>query len=275
MEKKKYEKPQISREQLERELLDANERLWLANKKLQQEERMRTEFLSNLSHDLRSPLTAIFGSVEYLKTGDVPQKEQEEVLELMSRRLRSMQTLINDIFLLSKLESSEQNMQPQKIDAGMFLEEFFYDCEADAKYDDRELRLSLSEETHAINIDPESFLRVLDNLFTNALKYSDSGSFIELCSEYKAVDAADKDSLGTSCLLEITVADNGIGIRPEDLEHIFERSYRASKSRTTGDSSSGLGLAIAKSIVEKHGGSIRCESRLGEGSRFIITIPAE
>ncbi|MCQ2539980.1 MAG: HAMP domain-containing histidine kinase [Acetatifactor sp.] len=263
MEKRQYIKPRISREELEKELLEVNERLWAANQKLLREEKARMELFSNLSHDLRSPLAALVSSVEYLRVNtDEADAEKMEVLHLMGRRLRTMQTLINDMFLLTKVESASLELHKETVDAGAFLEEFFYEREADSRYDNRELILSVPSSLRVlISIDPEQMIRVLDNLFTNALKYSEENAQITLAA------------LIDGNFLRIEVADTGYGISEEDLPYIFERSFRASRSRTPGDNSSGLGLAIAKGIVEQHGGTIQCDSILGEGSHFYVYLP--
>lgn len=262
MEKKKYERPRVSREQLEEELLIVNETLWLANRKLENEENARMELFSNLSHDLRSPITALVSSVEYLKSNeDINPEEKRAVLDLMERRLRGMESMINDIFLLTKVESPTLELHKENLELNLFLEEFFYDCVADNKYAERDLQLELDETSVMVSIDPPQMSRVLDNLFTNALKYSEEGAQITLRTQ-----VFDK-------WVWISVEDTGIGISEEDIKHIFERSYRATKSRTPGDGSSGLGLAIAKGITKKHGGSISCTSELGKGSCFTMKIP--
>lgn len=263
MEKKKYVKPEISRQQLEELLFQANENLLVANEKLKKEEEARMELFANLSHDLRSPMAALVSSVEFLKSGKAETEEESAaILDLMERRLHTLQNLINDLFLLTKVESPSLELRTEILDAELFLEEFFYEREADSRYDERCLNLEIESNLNAvISVDPEKMIRVLDNLFSNALKYSDCGAEITL--------AAGKDGEN----LWIEVRDSGIGIPAEDLPKIFERSYRVTKSRTPGDDGSGLGLAIARGIVEKHGGKISCTSVFGKGSVFRILLP--
>lgn len=263
MEKKKYSPPEISREELAQNLYLANVQLTEANERLHQEERMRTELFANLSHDLRAPLTALNSAIEYLESGPLEPQEQQRILHLMRGRTAFLRRLVEDMFLLAKMENADAPLHLQTLDAGAFLEEFFYSTEADGAYDGHELSLELPEQLHCqICIDPEMIVRVLDNLFTNARKYSCQGDRITLCARQEAQ------------ILEITVADTGIGIPPEQLPHIFERTYRANKARTPGDDSSGLGLAIAQKIVERHGGSLTAHSTLGQGSAFTFCLPA-
>lgn len=262
MEKKKYSRPEISREELQEQLFDANLQLQAANDRLLQEERIRTELFANLSHDLRSPLTALASSIGYLQTGTVSPEETQSVLHIMEKRTKYLQTLVADMFLLAKMENSDTRLQLEQIDAAAFLEEYFYSCEADVLYEDRQLRLEIPEDLSVeVCIDPQMMVRVLDNLFTNARKYSASGASICLCVSCGAGE------------LRFSVRDTGIGIAPEELPHIFERSFRSTKARTPGDDSSGLGLSIAQKIVERHGGTIHCESTPGEGTCFTVTLP--
>lgn len=262
MSKKQYSRPEISREELQQQLYLANIQLQEANERLRQEERMRTEMFANLSHDLRAPMTALKSSLEYLKTGTVSEEERASVLELMEKRTEFLQRLIEDIFLLAKMENQDTGLHLETVELGAFLEEYFYSSEADAVYAERSLSLEMEDALScAVSIDPEMMVRVLNNLFTNALKYSRCGDSIVLSAK----------TAGET--VRISVSDTGIGISPEALPHIFERSYRTNKARTPGDDSSGLGLAIAKKIVERHGGTISCTSSLGQGSTFCIELP--
>ena len=264
MEKKRYTKPQtISREDLEKALLVANEELSKANEKLNQQERERQELFRNLSHDLRAPMTALVSTIGLLREKmDMDEEEYQELLDLMSRRLKNLSSMVDEIFLLGRMENPEQRLQLETIDAAAMLEEFFFSCAADVKYSERSLDLQLADDFSCmIRVDPDKMIRVLDNLFTNALRYSKKGDEIVLSASVE-----DKK-------LRICVRDTGLGILPEDMPHIFERSYRADRSRTPGDGGHGLGLAIAKSIVEKHGGTIWATSVPNVGSSFFLEIP--
>lgn len=271
MEKKKYIKPRtISREELERALLEANEELSLANEKLRRQEKERAELFRNLSHDLRAPMTALVSTVDYLKEKrDLEEAEYQELLNLMSRRLKNLNAIMDEIFLMGQMENPELKLQTEEIDAALLLEEFFYSCVADIKYEKRKLSLELPPDLHClVTVDPQKIVRVLDNLFTNALRYSDEGDEIRLKAGISSADNGRQ-------VLVIEVEDTGMGIRQEDLPHIFERTYRADRSRTPGDGGYGLGLAIARSIMQRHGGAIDCTSQVGKGSCFKLMLPCD
>jgi len=180
----------------------------------------------------------------------------------MQSRILTLEALINNLFLLTTLENTAIPFHFEPIGIGMFLEDFFFNCEADKKYDNRELILDVPPDMDAIlSIDTAQFIRVLDNLFSNALKYSEDGATITL-------SAAQSDSAVT-----ISVTDTGIGMTPEQCEKVFDRSYMASPARTpSAKTGCGLGLSIVKTIVERHGGTITCSSEAGKGSTFTITL---
>lgn len=262
MEKKPYSRPEISREELQQQLYLANINLQEANERLRQEELQRTELFANLSHDLRAPLAALANSIEYLKSGIPDSQERCSVMDLMEKRTAFLRRLVEDMFFLAKLENEDVGLNTQTLDISALLEEYFYSAEAEQTYEERVLSLRLEDGLDCrVCVDPEKIVRVLDNLFTNARKYSSSGDSITLSAH----------CLGE--MVEVCVSDTGIGICADALPHIFERCYRVSKARTPSEGSSGLGLSIAKRIVERHGGAIRCESALGQGSTFSFTLP--
>lgn len=263
MPKKNYNKPEASKKQLEQELLEVSEALWDANVRLAAEEKARTELLSNLSHDLRASMTALSSAVELLKSGHKIEKEQyDELLNLMERRINMQKAILDDLFLLTKLDCKSLSLKKEYVNCGLFLEEYYYSCVADPKYKECKLRIMVPEQfPYIVEIDAQAINRVLDNLFTNAFKYS--GQNVRICLGAKKEGNE----------VWVYVEDNGEGISGEDMPFIFDRSFRASQSRTPDEGGSGLGLAIAKGIIEQHGGKIWCESALGCGSCFTFSLP--
>ena len=248
--KRKYEIPRVIAS--EDELAKA---LYIANKKMSDMEEKRSEMFANISHDLRAPLAAINGRLEYL-IGELEKDNKNQ-------RGKGMEKLIEDIFLMARLDNAIVNVKLEKVPVAFFLEDYFYMINEEPKYKDRKIISEIPENlTQEINIDTEKITRVLDNLFTNALKYSNSGDKIILGLKIENQKAV------------IYVKDNGIGIDSDALEKIFERCYKVQEARTPGaEASYGLGLAIAKSFVELCGGNIRCESERFYGTTFYIEFP--
>lgn len=269
--KNQFEKPELSVEELSHALFETTLKLQTTNEQLTKQEQQNKEFYANISHDLRAPVTAINNSIEYLLSNDsISQAELINTLKMMQKRTNYLSKLINDVFLLASLESNAagtvcSKVHKEPVDISFFLEDYFYLCEADCRFEQVNLTLDIPDNFQlTMDIDPNLMHRALDNLFTNALKYSSSAPAITL-GAYLEQNA-----------LCIYVKDNGIGIAKKHLEKIFERSYMVQKARTPDQqNSSGFGLAIVKAIIEQHGGTIRCESELKKGSRFIITLPIE
>ena len=261
MSSKQYETPVIEQntiEELSKQLIKANGEL----KRLQEEREM---MFANISHDLRAPMTAIRSAVDLaLSSKDATKEEYRETIELIDRRSKTLESLVNDMYFLYSIANVPSAIDFEEIDAVPFLEEYFYDLSLDSRYDGYELLLDIDEGCGGrLNIDVQKIVRVLDNLFTNAARYSPKGTSISLKARNK----------GNS--IEIMVSDSGPGISEQDLPYVFMRTYTASYARTPeGKSSgSGLGLSIAKAIVERHGGTISCRSIEGKGTDFIILLP--
>lgn len=263
MEKKKFELPNLTIEKLSEELVITNLKLTQANEKLRQAEQARNEMFSSISHDLRSPITAIKNSVELLSDmTDYPPEKVKPLLSIMNRRIDTLEQLINNIFLLVSLDNNCKQMKLEALSLGFFLEEFFFSREADNRYQDRTLLLHVAEDLNVlVLVDSQELERVLDNLFTNAYKYSYPGDTISL------------DARVYEHHVIVSVSDTGMGIAKEHLTKVFDRCFIVEKARTPEVSSTGLGLAIAKSIIEHFHGSIWCESSLGEGSTFSFSLP--
>lgn len=267
MSRNLYEFPSIREDSiasLSKKLLHVTEQLTESNQTLQQVQQERADMLANLSHDLRAPVTAIRGAVDYLLADPNCDKEElASVLQMINRRTKTLENLINDMYDLFCVESSSRPLDIQKITAAPFLEEYFYSTILDSRYDCHEMSLDISEELScAIEIDVQKIIRVLDNLMTNAAKYSAPHTAITL------------KAFRDDCFLYISVIDRGLGIPEEALGKIFSRTYTVSSARTPGSATgSGLGLSIAKAIIEKHGGTLTCESILNQGSTFTIRLP--
>lgn len=243
-----------------------------AHSKLQSLQKEREMMLANISHDLRAPITAIRSAVDLaLSTKNFSSEDIHKTLSLIDKRTTVLEDLINDMYYLFSVEDISQPLITQPIDACMFLEEYFYDAIIDSRYDNFEMKFDVPNDLKCtIQIDPKKMTRVLDNLMTNAAKYAGAkASFIQLSAK-----TIQTDNREAPYFLKVIVSDDGCGIAPEALPHIFTRTYTVSNARTPDFSSgSGLGLSIARAIVERHGGTINVESNLGNGTAFTISLP--
>lgn len=215
----------------------------------------RRQITADIAHDLRNPLTVIGGYLESLR--DQVLKPTPERFETMYAEVQHLQRLVDDLRTLSLADSGELHIQRQKVAPKDLLERVASAYRHQAEQ--QKIALGVEADPIEINVDPERMEQVLGNLVSNALRYTPEGGKIRLTARQQPGRAL------------LGVADTGSGMVPEVVAHIFERSYRADPSRSGNES--GLGLAIVRSIVELHGGSIRAESKPGEGSLFLITLP--
>ena len=225
-------------------------------------ERLRSEFVANVSHELKTPLTSILGFIETLKEGAADDSENRaHFLQIIEEHSKKLHRLIEDLLLLSKVESAKGPARKEVLDLAKLmnrLEEMF---ERPMQKKGLKLQKEFSHAPFMIFAEPDSFERALANLLDNAVKYNVRNGRI-------AVRASDDGSL-----VRIEVEDSGIGILPPDQARIFERFYRADKSRSRESGGSGLGLSIAKHILERHGGRIEVDSIPEKGSTFTLFLP--
>jgi len=228
---------------------------------LRQTERLRRELTANVSHELRTPLTSIKGFVETLLDGAMRDEETaRRFLSIIDTETDRLVKLVDDLLDLSLLESKRVTLDPRPVDLGDLIAHTVDKLRPIADSSGLTLVQSLPAGL-VVFADADRLEQVFTNLVDNALKFTPPGG----CVEIRARPANGE--------VEIAVHDSGQGIRPEDLPHVFERFYRADRSRTRGSGGTGLGLAIAKHIVEAHGGRISVSSRLNEGTTFTVTIP--
>ncbi|MNX50295.1 Sensor histidine kinase YycG [compost metagenome] len=229
-----------------------------------QYEENRKELVSNISHDLRTPLTAIRGYIEGIGDGiaDTPDKVQKYI-DIISLKAEEMDHLIDELFLYSKLDLNRLPFHFEQINLKSFLldwsEELLFELNKQGVEFDS--NIEVAEETK-ISIDRDKIRRVFSNIISNSLKYMNKS---EKEIELKAYEAGGH--------LILFIADNGQGIDAEALPYVFERFYREDPSRNSVTGGSGLGLAIARQMIEGHKGSIQAESVKGVGTSIKITLP--
>ena len=225
-------------------------------------ERARTDLVAGISHDLRTPLTSVKGYIKGLRDGVAQTPErQRQYLEVAYRKACDMDVLLQRLFYFSRLETGNLPLFPEPANLGVFAERFAAEAGAELEQAGGRVELSVSPGPHPVSIDSEQMYRVLNNLMDNALRYAGAKPLV--------LSLAVESREGWEC---IRFSDNGQGVPPEALAHLFEQFWRADQARSAkGGEGSGLGLYIVKYIVEAHGGTIRAEN--SGGLAFTIRLP--
>ncbi len=225
-------------------------------------EKMRSEFVANVSHELRTPLTSIQGFVETLKEGAVDDPEKARYfLSIIERQSDRLNTLIEDLLQLSKIESEERLMNFQAVNLKELIEQVTLEFKGKIEDKGQLLKVDIPPQLPLLKADAEQIATALRNLLDNAIKYTPNKGEISITVLEKEKD------------IYVEVTDNGIGISSEHLGRLFERFYRVDKDRSRTLGGTGLGLAIVKHIVQAHGGKVGVGSELGKGSKFFFTLP--
>ncbi|MCH3905082.1 MAG: HAMP domain-containing histidine kinase [Lactobacillus sp.] len=225
-------------------------------------ERSKDELITNVSHDIRTPLTSIIGYLGLLQNKAFhSEEEHDKYVEIAFVKSKQLKSLADDLFEYTKLQSTKMRLQPQKLHLFSMLEQVAASFELEAEKKGMQINVDCKPEDLAIEADPEKLVRVYNNLISNALKYGHGASEINLSAQQL-----------NDQRVELRVENNGEPIPADSLQQIFERFYRVENSRNKATGGTGLGLAITKSIVELHHGTIRCESDQKLTS-FIINLP--
>ena len=261
--KKEYSYPSISQiENLAVRLIELNRELAEKNMQLEKSELARKNMFSNVTHDLRAPVAAIRGATERLCSGGIDDDERNKMIRIIDTRVEALDHLIGDLYYSTLVEQPDFLPKLSHHKIAPVLEEYAISLNGSGRLRDREGRLSIPAGFDAcVMLDPQYFSRVMENLTSNALRHTKKNDVIELGCR------------ANENLVEIYVRDTGSGISERDLPFIFDHTFAGEYSRTPGKSGSGLGLSIARAIIEKHGGTIDCHSVYGEGATFIISLP--
>ena len=227
-------------------------------------DKMKTDFISVVSHELRTPLTSIKGYTDLLLSGASGETNelQAEFLGIIQSSTTRLSNLINDILDISRIESGSIDIQQGAVDYGRIVSETLRLMKAAADEKGISMDASLPETIPPVRGDADKVTQILSNLVSNAIKYTPEGGWIKVSLEVT----------GEASLLT-TIADSGIGIAPEDQKRLFQKFFRADNTSTREAGGTGLGLVIAKTILEMLGGAIWVESEEGRGSRFHFTLP--
>ncbi|GGA51752.1 PAS domain-containing sensor histidine kinase [Kroppenstedtia guangzhouensis] len=224
-------------------------------------EKMRTEFVANVSHELKTPVTSLRGFAETLLDGAAEDPDmRKEFLEIIQTESLRLERLITDLLDLSKIESRNMPLDIQSIDIGELLRSTAKTVEEQMRKQELSFRVK-TEEEFLVQVDPDRFSQILLNLLSNAMAYTPVGGEVILSAGRGEAH------------WWIRVSDTGIGIPEKDLPRIFERFYRVDKARSRESGGTGLGLAIVKHLVEAHRGEIQVTSRVGIGTEITLTFP--
>lgn len=224
---------------------------------------MRKEFVSDVSHELKTPITSIMGYADTLLEGEYDKDTQQKFLGVISSEARRMARLVTDLLTLSKYDSKKVKLEETEFDLG----ELTKKCQERLKFEiekkHQNVECFVTANVPPVSADKYGIERVVLNILSNAIKYTPENGKIKIYVGFVYNDAY------------IKIIDNGIGISEQDLTRIFDRFYRADKARTREMGGTGLGLSIAKEILDQNKGSIDIRSELGKGTEVIIRIPAK
>jgi two-component system sensor histidine kinase BarA len=248
---------------LEQRVRQRTSELQAANEKLKELDRLKSTVVSVVSHELRTPMTSIKGYVENLLDGlaGALTEKQTRTLERVKHNIDRLTRMINELLDLSKIEAGRLELQLAPIDIADVVEDVIENYQAAARQKSLVVRVVLSPPLPPVRADSDKLHRVLINLLHNAIKFTPEGGEIRIEAKVRAND-----------FVEVSVSDTGPGIPSNELDKIFDTFYR-SQSAPVEARGAGLGLTIAKNLVELHGGVMWVESTVGKGSRFSFTIP--
>ena len=230
--------------------------------RLKQLEDVRREFVANVSHELRTPLSIFRGYLEtLLDNPKLPAKEINRILEIMRKHSFRLNALVDDLLTLARLESRKMTLEPASIRVESFIKQLVADFRTKLEEKNLVIRLNIPPDLPALDADPFRLEQVLYNLLDNSIKYSNWHTTITISARSERQEVL------------IQVADEGIGIPPADIPHVFERFYRVDKARSREAGGTGLGLSIVKHIVQMHLGRVVAESQLGKGTIVSVYFP--
>lgn len=225
-------------------------------------EALRRDFVGNVSHEFKTPVTAIRGLVEtLLDDATMPEENRSRFLEMIKGQANRLSTLVTDLLTISRLESHKSHDEKERVSLNQLVHICVNGMQAAAE--NKSIQLGVEEEQADIMVlgDKEALRQSIDNLLTNAIKYTTNGGGVVVRLDRKGEQA------------KISVRDTGIGIEAIHLDRIFERFYRIDKARSREMGGTGLGLSIVKHVVMSHGGQVSVKSALGQGSTFYIFLP--
>lgn len=222
-------------------------------------EKRRREIISNISHDLRSPVTSIRGFLQAMLDGTISEDRYKHYMEIIYKETGRLNKLLNSILDLNKLDDSANAISMKNFDINIVINETIRLMKVKADVKNIELKYNFEYEKIIVNADIDKIRRVMNNLVDNAIKFTERGSII-ITTEIK------------NNKVFVSVEDTGVGLSEKEQNRVFERLYKADSSRGMDNTGSGLGLAIVKEFIKAHNQSIDVESKKGKGSKFTFTL---
>jgi len=235
------------------------EKLRSDNLELKRLYQKQSQFFADITHEIRNPLHTIAGSLEMLQIGNLDEHQKKKYLRTAERQTQRIHRLFKDLVTLQRYDSDDQFIQKKRFDIKNAIQMIADPHESEAE--DKKLQLKTDNSSFMVYADPDKIEQVLENLLTNAIKFTNEGE-IEISAARK----------GEQVIVE--VKDTGIGISKEHLDRLYDRFYRTDKARSRDKGGTGLGLAVVKSILNAHGSDIHVESEPGKGSKFWFVLPA-
>ena len=224
---------------------------------------MQKEFVADVSHELKTPITSIMGYADTLLEGGYDEETKIKFLNVISSESRRMARLVTDLLTLSRYDSNKKKTKKELFDLGELVKKSQEKLAIEIKKKNHDVKCFVTADVPPVYADKDDIERVVLNILSNSIKYTKDGGEIKIYVGFVYTDAY------------IKIIDNGYGIPEEDLSRIFERFYRVDKARTRELGGSGLGLSIAKEILDKNGGSIDIKSEVGKGTEVVIRIPTK
>lgn len=224
---------------------------------------MQKEFVADVSHELKTPITSIMGYADTLLEGDYDKETQDKFLNVIATEARRMARLVTDLLTLSRYDNNKNKTKKESFDLGELVKKCQDKLAIEIKKKNHTVNSFVTADVPPVYADKDDIERVVLNILTNSIKYTQDNGEIKIYVGFVYNDAY------------IKIFDNGIGIPEEDLSRIFERFYRVDKARTRVMGGTGLGLSIAKEILDKNGGSIDIKSVVGQGTEVVIKIPTK
>jgi signal transduction histidine kinase len=224
-------------------------------------EKIRRDFVANVSHELKTPLTAVSGYAETLLDDSIPAEQRRRFVETIRDNATRMQRIVDDLLDLSRIESGGWRPMVAQVNVGGTVQDVFTASQPAASAKGLALVDDVSPDATHVRVDPTAFRQIMTNLVENAVRYTREGS---VTVRTRKADGG----------VWIGVSDTGIGIASEHLPRIFERFYRVDAGRSRADGGTGLGLAIVRHLVDAHGGRIEASSTVGRGTTISVLLPS-